>query len=44
MFNIFSEIRDAYDNVKNMVEPDRPQITLRYFASWITKAADTYSE
>jgi hypothetical protein len=29
-----------------MVEPDRPQMTIRYmrFACWITKATDTHSE
>ena len=31
---------------QNMVEPDRPQMTIRRmrFACWVTKATDTHSE
>jgi hypothetical protein len=29
---------------KNMVEPDRPQMTIQHFARWMTKVVDIYSE
>jgi len=30
--------------VKNIVEPDRPQMTIWRIACWVTKAANTHSE
>jgi hypothetical protein len=44
--NSFSENRAFYEIMwKNMVEPDRPQITIWHMriACWITKATETYS-
>jgi len=44
---LFSENRTAYEIMwKNIVEPDRSQITIRRMriACWISKATDTYSE
>jgi hypothetical protein len=43
----FSENSAVYEIIrKNMVEPDRPQMTKRCmrFAWWMTKAANTHSE
>jgi hypothetical protein len=43
----FSENRAIYEMMwKNMVEPERPQITIRRMrtASWITNVTDTHSE
>jgi hypothetical protein len=49
MFNyfFFSENRVVFEIMwKNMVDPDRPHMTIRRmrFACWLTKAADTHSE
>jgi len=44
---LFSEKRVVYEKTwKNIVEPDRPQMTIRRirFARWITKATDAHSE
>jgi len=44
---IFSEIRAVYYRVwKNMVRPDRPQMTIRRmrFPCWILKATNTHSQ
>ena len=43
----FSENRAVYEMMgKNMVEPDRPQMTVwrMRFACWVTKTTDTHSE
>ena len=46
--NIFFPESRAFCEImwKNVVQPDRPRITIRHmrFASWITKATDTHSE
>ena len=46
-FFLFCENRAAYDIMwKNIVELDRPQMTIRpmRFACWITKATNTHLE
>ena len=45
MFNTFFENRAAYDVMwKNIVEPDKPQMTMRRMciACWIPKATNTH--
>ena len=45
--NLFPEDRAVYELMwKNVVEPDRPQMTIRRMrcACWIPKATDTHSE
>ena len=45
--NLFSEYRADYEIMwKNMVEPDRPQMTVwcMGIACWTTKSTDTYSK
>jgi len=47
MFINFSKNYAVYETMwKNMVEPNRPQMTIWHmcFACWITKATDTHSE
>jgi len=47
--NFFFENRDVYELIwKNMVQPDRPQMTIiirhMRFACWTTEATDTHLE
>jgi hypothetical protein len=47
MYNDFlTGNRAVYEMWKNMVQPDRPQMTIRRmsFACWVTKTTNTHSE
>ena len=45
MLNKFFKDRVVYEIMwKDIIDPDRPQMTIKYSACWITKATRTYSE